>query len=430
MTDDQDLRSLAKMPRVRSLLVDQGASFRRAFASTPQCCPSRVAFLRGQYTHNHGVLTNFAPHGGYKKARVLNVQGNTVATWLDKAGYVTAYGGKYLNEYYGPEIPPGWDRWWGYTRKVGNAAGFYVNDNGTERWVDRLQLSDPDYLAQKAETFIKDRGKGGPPFFLVLAPSTPHHPYFHAERHARFFSTLKAPRTPNFNELDTSDKPRHVRLLPRYDGRGVSSLDEKYRDRLRGLQGVDEMVDRTVRTLAQMGKLSNTYVVYVSDNGYLLGEHRFEGKDFPYEESIRVPFVVRGPGIPAGAQRDEIVANVDWAPTIADWAGVPTPSFVDGRAIGPLFSSAPPPWRKRLLLEYYLNGDAVKPFKGLRTADDQTYVEHVSGEREFYDLRKDPYQVQNAYRGMDPTLRRSLETELGALRGCAAAECRSAEGGE
>lgn len=425
MTDDQDFRSIGRMPAVNRLLVSEGTTFTNSFATTPLCCPSRSTFLTGEYTHSHGIKSNVTPLGAYPKVEELGLEKNTVATWLDDAGYATAYAGKYLNEYFGPHVPAGWDRWYGYTKGIGNPNRYYVNENGAEREIARNELSDPDYLAEKAEQFVGSRPASGAPFFLVLAPSTPHSPYFHAERHANLFSTTVAPRPPNFNEADISDKPKLLRekFPARLDAAQVKALDEKYRDRLRGLRGVDEMVDRVVRALARKGQLENTYIAFTSDNGYALGEHRIEGKFYPHEESIRVPLVVRGPSIPAGARRGEMVANVDWAPTVADWAGVPTPDTVEGRSLDPLFSGSPAMWRKRLLLETF----DYEGYSGIRTDDGKLYAEYGMGDGEFYDLSKDPYQLDNAHPTMDPALQADLSAKLAALKDCSGEACRAAE---
>lgn len=428
MTDDQDYRSIGRMPAVQRLLVNEGTTVRNTFASTPTCCPSRTTWLRGQYADNHTVRTNFAPEGGYPRVREAGLEQSTIATWLDDAGYVTALGGKYLN-LYGTTgepagVPPGWDRWWGYTRGISSPYGYWVNENGKERYVERSKLSDPDYLAMRGEQFISNRPANGPPFFLALTPFTPHHPYFYAPRHAGLFQNLTAPRFPNFNEADVSDKPAHVRGRAAYTPEQDAEFDEKYRDRMRGLRGVDEMVERVVRALDRGGHLRDTYIVFTSDNGYLLGEHRWEGKALPYDPSARVPFVVRGPGVPAGVGRNELLSNVDWAPTVAGWAGVTPPDFVDGRDAGPLLSGGSPAWRDSILLEYF---GPYLDYSAVRTSDGRLYAEYGTGEKEYYDLSKDPYQLENAYPTMDPALRDDLSAKLADLKNCAGEACRTAE---
>jgi arylsulfatase A-like enzyme len=191
---------------------------------------------------------------------------------------------------------------------------------------------------------------------------------------------------------------------------------------------VDDLVGNLVGALTDTNQLRDTYVVYTSDNGYLLYRHRVKGKGAPYEESIGVPLIVRGPGVSRGATRDQIVANTDWAPTIADWAGVEPPNFVDGSSFSPLLGSSPPPWRKRLLLEW-LHPKSEHAFRGVRTSDDTTYVEYYrTGEGELYRLDEDPFQLENAYRSTDSGTIASLEDRLRALQECARAGCRAAEG--
>lgn len=234
---------------------------------------------------------------------------------------------------------------------------------------------------------------------------------------------MKAPRFPNFNEADVSDKPAHIRNRAAYTPEQDAEFDEKYRDRMRGLRGVDEMVERIVRAAERQGELDNTYFVFTSDNGYLLGEHRWEGKANPYDPSVRVPFVVRGPGIPAGARRSEIIANTDWAPTIAGFAGVSTPDFVDGRDAGALFEPNPPAWRDKVLLEYF---GPHFDYGAVRTADGRLYAEYGTGEKEYYDLKQDPHQLESLD-GQRPEEEAALAKQLQALKGCAGRTCREAE---
>ena len=178
--------------------------------------------------------------------------------------------------------------------------------------------------------------------------------------------------------------------------------------------------------LEETGQLGNTYVVYASDNGYLLYRHREHSKGAPYEEAIGVPLVLRGPGVPEGEAREQIVANTDWAPTIADWAGVEPPDFVDGRSFAPLLSREPPEkWRGRLLIEFFMEN---RKFSGLRTADGKTYVEYGTGERELYDLEEDPYQLENLLGMRAGAFSENYPSELDSLKDCSAEACRTAEG--
>lgn len=425
MTDDQDARSLYQMPATQRTLVQNGTRFTRAFATTSQCCPSRASMLRGQYAHNHGVKDNTPPNGSFSRWDELELDKDNLATRLKDSGYITAYGGKYMNEYFkaAGSVEPGWTRWWAYTRGMANPNGWYVNENGNEVWVDRDVYSDPDYLKMRGEAFVRNRAGGAQPWMLTLAPFVPHHPYFHAPRHAPLYEAAEAPRTPDFNEPDVSDKPAAISKRALYDEAGVAKLDEGYQDRLRGLRGVDEMVDGVMRALEQTGQLQNTYIMFVSDNGYMMGHHRIEGKVYPYEASIKIPMVIRGPGVPKGAVRPQLVGNLDVGPTIAGWTGVDLP-YADGRSLSPLLSETPPAaWRKRILIEYF----STNAFDAVRTSDEKMYAEYGNGDREFYDLKQDPYELENAYPNMDPALQQTLTTKLDALKNCAKETCRAAE---
>jgi N-acetylglucosamine-6-sulfatase len=216
VTDDLDARSVEAMPAVRSLLHEQGVRFTNAFASTPLCCPARVSILRGQYVHNHGVLSNGGPYGGFTTFRRRGGEDSTVATWLQAAGYRTALLGKYLNGY--PEeadptyVPPGWDEWYAF---AGGTSGFYadyeLNENG--RLVPYGSAPgdySTDVLSAKATEFIERTTTADQPFFLYLAPYAPHAPRLPAPRHADTFADVQVPRSPAFNEADVSDKPGWV----------------------------------------------------------------------------------------------------------------------------------------------------------------------------------------------------------------------------
>jgi arylsulfatase A-like enzyme len=434
MTDDQDEESIARMDKLQSRLVGEGTTFENAFVTTPQCCPSRATFLRGQYAHNHRVLSNNAPLGGFERFRNSGRERSTVATWLNNAGYDTAYVGKYLNGYGEGEptryVPPGWDRWWGRLGGAGRGSTYDVNENGRLRSISYDSLHDTDYFSRRATDFIRAHEGDPDPWFMVVAPTAPHSPARFAKRHAGMFQRTEMPKPDSFNEADVSDKPRWVREQPRLGARGVKRVEAYWRKTQRSLQSVDDLVGEAVASLSATGQLDNTYVVYASDNGYLFHRHRVAEKGAPYEESIGVPFVVRGPGVPAGAVRTQLVANTDWAPTIAAWARVTPPNFVDGRSFAPLLSQNPPEaWRERLLIEFFKDNHA---FRGMRTSDGRVYVEYPnSGEKEYYDLGADPYQLENSYAELGAEAKQALAKQLGPLKGCAPgtdAPCKTAEG--
>src|SRR5690606_2890820 len=302
VTDDEDLAIHEFMPKTRELLHDRGTTFDNFFVSYSFCCPSRASILRGQYAHNTHIVGNEPPWGGHEKFRHLGLEESTVATWLQDAGYRTAMVGKYLNRYV-PErdgVPPGWNEWY----VGGNAHPSYnytLNENGqVVTYGDRPEDYLNDVLTEKAVQVIRNASAAAEPFFLYVLPYTPHSPSVAAPRHEGMFADAQLPRTPAFDEADVSDKPAFIRMIPPLDEEDIGRLEREYRRRLASLQGVDDMVARIVEELEAADMLDNTYVLYGSDNGFHLGAHRLPaGKDFAYEEDIRVPAVVRGPGVPA-----------------------------------------------------------------------------------------------------------------------------------
>jgi N-acetylglucosamine-6-sulfatase len=421
LTDDQEPASLVYMPTVRQKLLEGGTTFENAFATTPQCCPSRASFLTGQYAHNHGVMHNDTPQGGFEKFRKSGGQHSTVATWLSDAGYRTAYIGKYLNGYDTKHVPPGWERWWGWSGQ--GPSEYQITKDGHLDPQRRDKATETDYFADKAVSFVKDRKGDSRPWLLWISANPPKGGRYVAPRHSSMLSDVGMPKPPSFNEADVSDKPSFVRSLEMLDETDVVKAEETYRDRLRSLQSVDEMVARLFRTLKQTGQLEHTYVFYASDNGYSLYEHRVSAKGFPYENPQKIPLIVRGPGIPASAERMQLVANTDLAPTLAELAGVEVPSFVDGRSFVPLLRGEQLPWRERLLFEHW----GQRRYDAMRTAEGEVYVEWMSGEKEYYDLSEDPDQLQNVYSALDPALKEELARRLEALRSCAEEACRAAE---
>jgi arylsulfatase A-like enzyme len=296
------------MPKALSLLANAGVTFTNSFVATSICAPSRASILTGVYAHNHDLLTNLPPRGGYNKFYGEGREGSTIATWLKAAGYRTIFLGKYLNGYPSGSpsyIPAGWDDWHtDFTSNDGTETGlvyydYFMNDNGT---VTQYGQSPADYLtdvvAKKALQALKSV-PSGQPFFMYVAPRAPHEPAIRAIRHDGLFGGLTAPRKPNFDEADMTGKPEWLREFPLFTARDERRIDQLYVDRLGCLQSVDEMIQQIVQELTTEGRLENTFIVLSSDNGFLLGPHRFpHGKEAPYEESIRVPLLVRGPGVP------------------------------------------------------------------------------------------------------------------------------------
>lgn len=441
LTDDEDSDLHAFMPRTKALLHDEGTTFDNYFVTYSLCCPSRATTLRGQYPHSTGVRGNTPPLGGFETFRALGRETSTIATWLRDAGYRTAMFGKYLNGYQpAAGVPPGWSEWY----VGGNAYRGYdyvLNENGTSvSYGRRPEDFLVDVIAHKAADVIRRSAADKTPFFVYVAPFTPHGPSTAAPRHASLFADATLPRSPAFDEADVSDKPAIIRNRSRLRPRMLARLEDVYRRRLRSLQSVDDLVDSLVTALRQTGQLDRTYIVYASDNGFHLGEHRLlQGKNTAYETDIRVPFVVRGPGVPAGKHEDALVLNNDLAPTFAAMAGVRMPEFVEGRSFLPLLTARPASWsRAAFMIERRGGRDAqeelgdtdglfgANSFNALRTRD-HTYVEYATGERELYDLRNDPFQLDNIAARAEPALVRRLSAWLKALATCAGEECRAAE---
>lgn len=446
ITDDEDVGIHAFMPKTKALIEDRGATFTNFFVSYPFCCPSRASILRGQYGHNTNVLGNTPPWGGFEGLRDQGLQKSTLATWLSKAGYHTAMVGKYINRY-APErhgVPPGWSDWY----VGGNAHKSYdyvLNENGRMvHYGSRPQDYLNDVLTEKSVGIIRRAAAADEPFFLYVLPYTPHSPSVAAPRHEGMFADAPLPRTPAFDEADMSDKPALMQRLPRVDQRRLAQMEEEYRKRLRSLQAIDDMVERIVDTLEAAGILDETYVIYSSDNGFHIGEHRMNpGKVSPYEEDIRVPMVMRGPGVPEGARIDALAVNIDLAPTIAAIAGVEPPDFVDGRSFLPLLENPAAPWRRSFITERRQHDDTLEKlaaangaseeeleqssrFDGLRTQN-LSYIEYGTGEVELYDLSTDPHQLDNIAPRSDPDMIAALSQRLSELAACAGAECRRLE---
>jgi arylsulfatase A-like enzyme len=460
LTDDMSYADLQYMPNTMRLLGQAGMSFDQFFISMALCCPSRSCILRGQYPHNTQITGNIEPEGGFNKVHRLGLEDSTVATWLQQAGYRTALFGKYLNGYPGNQgptyIPPGWTEW--YSPVAGDQYGefsYTLNENGTPVDYGKGPKDyGTDVYAAKAASFIQRSAQAKQPFFAYISVYAPHSPSTPAPRHATLFQNVSLPRSPSFNEEDVSDKPANISQNAPLDDKQIRQMEHQYRKRLQSLQAVDEMVANLVQQLKTLGQLDNTYIFFTSDNGYHMGEHRLpQGKNTPYEEDIHVPLLVLGPDVEAGAVVSELTGNIDLAPTFAELAGVTAPAFIDGRSLVPFLRGTPVAnWRDAFLLERgsqsaetstnfsptpistitleapdsALDRIAAPNYVGLRTAD-YTYVEYATGEIELYDLKVDPYQVQNIAATADPALLAMLHAWLEALRQCAAESCRSAE---
>ncbi|MEX0755467.1 MAG: sulfatase [Actinomycetota bacterium] len=415
LTDDQRVEAYSRrvMPVVARQIVAKGTSFSNAFVSNPLCCPSRASILTGQYSHTTNVYANGGQFGGFP----WFTDTSTIATWLDDAGYRTGLVGKYLNQYKGPYVPPGWDRWVAFQKHGYYDYSLVVDGTLTAFGTTEAEYA-TDVLSSEAEAFVRDT-PAEDPLFLYFAPYAPHEPATPAPRHQTLFSGTQPWRPPSYNEGKIGDKPEHIRTLSRLLGERRASLDALRIDQLRSLRAVDEGVERIVSALRETGRLKNTVLVFLSDNGYLWGEHRWDRKVVPYEESIRVPMAMRYDPITGGVARvdDRIVMNIDVAPTIADLVGVPAPG-VEGLSAAALLGGGPTAWRSDFLLEHdaFGNTNSVVPaYCGVRN-EDYVYVEYLTGEMELYDLAADPFQLRNvAGRGAYASIRAELDGRLEVL---------------
>ncbi|MCB1006264.1 MAG: sulfatase [Acidimicrobiales bacterium] len=448
MTDDLAWAEMAHLPSVRRLLSQEGRRFDNAFVSVPVCCPSRVTMLRGQYAHNTGVLRNAGADGGFVTAHDRGLEADMLGPLLHQDGYATALYGRYLNGYPRPEPltyrPDGWDGWAVPVRGIDQQLDYTLNEDGVVVEHRGEQLT--DLLFDRTIDFATASVAQDRPFFVWLTPAEPHHPAVPAQRHAEWFGDETLPRTPNHNEADVSDKPAYVQAAASLGKGREDQYDEVFRDRIRSLQTVDEGVARLVDELDRAGVLDQTYIVFSSDNGYHIGNHRLlAGKGSPYEEDVRVPLVVRGPSVPAGTVSQALVGNVDLYPTIGALAGLASPDFVDGRDLRAEWRGRPDEDQRTVyLLEHWQKdltgtsdesepdsqppgGDGTIPdWRGLR-GQDWSYVVYATGERELYDLATDPYQLTNLAGALAPDDQQVLDDRLAELATCVAATCRAAE---
>jgi N-acetylglucosamine-6-sulfatase len=407
LTDDQRFDTLWAMPILQEQLVARGVTFSNAFVSNPLCCPSRASILTGQYSHTNGVYTNDPPEGGFP----VFDDSSTLPVWLHDAGYRTALLGKYLNAYAdsdSPYVPPGWDRWFTFTGNgQGTYYGFRVSNDGVLTWYDKTQYS-TDVLAGQADSFIRSTTPGQS-LFVYLSVKAPHGPPAPAVRHIGAFDDLPPYRPPNYNEQDVTDKPLYIQEENAWSLQQQAAEDAYKKKEYETLLAVDEAVGTVVTALTDTGRLSNTLIVFMSDNGRLGGEHRFNGKTVPYEESIRVPLVIRFDRL-AGTPRIEsrMVLNIDLAPTLAAVAGVPAPD-VDGTSLIPILRPGSANWRKDFLLEHrYIPPEPNIPtYCGVRSRR-YAYIAYDTGEEELYDILIDPYQLEN--RATDPGFQGTLNS--------------------
>ncbi|KIW99013.1 uncharacterized protein Z519_00676 [Cladophialophora bantiana CBS 173.52] len=436
LTDDQDLHmdSLSYMPFLKEHVADHGTALQRHYCTVALCCPSRVSMWTGKAAHNTNVTDLHPPWGGYPKFVSRGFNDAYLPIWLQDAGYNTYYVGKLFNA----QSTSNYDKphaagWTGsdflldpYTYEYYNAT-FQRNHDPPVSYQGRYST---DVIAEKALGFLDDALKVDRPFFLTIAPTAPHSNVHikddtaeqsmarPARRHEHLFKDAKVPRTPNFNP-DRPGGASWILTLPLQNQSNLDYNDEWYRNRLRALQAVDEMIDGIVNRLEKAGMLENSYLFFSTDNGYSIGQHRRQpGKQCAFEEDVNIPLIVRGPGIPKGYRTEIVTSHIDLAPTFLSLAGVSeaemTKYELDGSVI-PLHALdsvlSEQPWPQEhvnvemwgIIMSEGRYGYILYPnhtYKALRVIGngyDLLYTVWCSNEHELYDMTKDQWQMDNIY---------------------------------
>ncbi|HJR44033.1 MAG TPA: sulfatase [Actinomycetota bacterium] len=395
VTDDQRYDSTGVENHLRRFLGEKGRTFPNAFTTTPTCCPARASIFTGRYVHNHGLRTNDG-------STTPNLDhSTTLHAYLQEHGYTTALFGKYLNGWDEFEDPPFFDRYAFFSH---NAQGYYFgntwNVQGKVRFVTRYSTS---FIENKVVDFVTSRRARRNPWLSYVWTSAPHAPFTPQRKYLRA-RVSDFNRTPAMEEEERSDKPDYVQSRD-VTHRRVARLRK---GQLRTLMSVDDMIANVHRALRRTGQARNTLVIYVSDNGYMYGEHGLQGKTAPYLPSVRIPFLLRFPGRVGGGTVDErLVANIDIAPTVMQAVGLAPPQDppMDGRSV------LNPTWeRDRLLLEYFHRARRGTPDWASTITPTEQYTEYyeegsseVASFREYYDFIADPYQLENLLGNDDPT---------------------------
>ena len=414
VTDDQRAGegTLRVMPRTRRWLMDKGTRFPNAVSTTPLCCPARASIFSGRYAHNHGVFTNLG--------RLRFRHRFTVQHYLNKAGYKTAMAGKFFNNWNVEKQPPFFDKW-----SIFN-GGYYhrpFNVDGSMRTIPKYST---DYLSDRSVDMLRDfETSDARPWFLYVAPYGPHAPFTPARRH-RDDEVPYWNGNPAVFEKNRGDKPAYVHLR----NETYKTWRRNRRIQLRSLMSIDELVGDIRRTVLDLEESRNTLVFYLSDNGYMWADHGLYDKGAPYTPSVRIPFLLSYPAGPSLSPVDSRLAgNIDIAPTILDAAGISQDPRhpMDGTS---LFQE---PWkRNRILAEYRNNDNRWTPptWASTRTHEFQYTEYYDNGKRifrEYYDLRRDPWQLRNRLgddtKSNDPPTLRLLSKQLEADRRCSGASC-------
>lgn len=440
--DDAAWGDMVHMPRLQELFVEEGVTLRGALAPNPICVPARSSLMTGQHSHNHGTWNTTADAGHGLEA--LDEE-NTLAVWLQEAGYDTFFLGKYPNGYTdGTVVPPGWTGWRALVDPTTyNFVRPTVSMDGVE---EKFETYSTTLLSEQSDELLREPGRAEDPWYMWLNYVAPHHGGPDApddpavlypddpdpvktttpeDRDVDTFADLALTDTPNMFEDDVTDK-----VLVRGTQRTVTEqrraqLTEAHQQRIESLQSVDRALARTLETLEETGQLDDTYVVLTSDNGYTLGAHNLEGKLWYFREMSSVPMYVRGPGLEPGTVSDAPVSNVDWAPTFAALAGARPTLEVDGVDVLPWIGSEAD--RRVVPIEAYpVKSGSKRLYRGV-VVGPWTYVQGRSGQAEVYYRDVDRWELQNL--AGDPRYSDQVEELKQLMRStstCAGDECPSA----
>lgn len=413
--DDMRFDDYKVMPNLRRLFRKTGLNFTSHFVPFSLCAPSRAGMLTGLQPHNHGViLNNNKNDGGYEAYRKL--ENNALPVWLTEAGYHVGHVGKFVNGYGKIDrhhVPPGYADWHAMaSNEKLSYTNFLLNENGTLVRYDDQYCT--DVFVAKVLDFLNNAPQ---PYTLFFWPDAPHFPATPDQQDQGTFANVDMPIPPNFNEADVSDKPAQIRNLPLLTPEDVAAIQDVWRSRAECLQSLDRGLAAIVGALDASGQLANTHIVFTSDNGFLLGEHRVDDqKGLLYEEAVKVPLYWRAPGDVAGA-RDEIVSNIDVTAAFVELAGATAGRTLDGTSLVPLLSPGKPKWNTATLLQCpYTFGVATAHYR---------YMEWIgTGEIELYDMAVDPYQLQNVAGQPDyANIQKRCAEALVNLQACAGATC-------
>ncbi|HTU00071.1 MAG TPA: sulfatase [Rhizomicrobium sp.] len=410
--DDMRYDDFALMPNMRRLFRSAAVDFTCHMVAFSVCAPSRASILTGLQAHNHGVLGN--RKGGYKAYRKL--EGNALPVWLTAAGYHVGHVGKFINNYgkIAPtHVPPGYADWRAMCdKKLDDYWNFTLNENGT--LVDYAGQYTTDVFTQKALDFLSTAPE---PYTLFFWPNAPHLPATPDTQDVGTFANVDMPIHRNFNEANVKDKPKLIRKLPLLDADAIAAIQDVWRSRAECLQSLDRGIAAIVAQLEQSGQLANTHIVFTSDNGFLLGEHRVDDeKNLLYEESTRVPLYWRLPdGV--GGKRDVPVSNIDVTAAFVELAGATAGRVLDGRSLVPLLNDASAPWNTATLLQCIYT-------KGIATQNYRYMVWPDTGETELYDMAADPWQLRNVAGTPEfQTIEADLAQAFAALDQCSGDSC-------